>query len=188
MEGYIEILEATLLAQRLSAFESRLRVRERRHPKLYWVDPGIVRGAKKQLGALAIEEKGALFEGFVFHLLRAYHETVTLFDDIFYWSTSQGTQLEVDFLLRRGREHIAIEVKTQDRFQSSMTNGLQAIAELPGLKRRILVYRGNRVLKTDRRNRSVAVREVRFSPGHGCALAAQSEASGRGLGPTGRQL
>ncbi|MBK5257353.1 MAG: hypothetical protein JJE39_15105 [Vicinamibacteria bacterium] len=30
-----------------------------------------------------------------------------------------------------------------------MTNGLQAFAELPGLKRRILVHRGNRVLKTD---------------------------------------
>ena len=149
VEGYIEILEDTLLAQRLPAFESRLRVRERKHPKLYWVDPGIVRGAKKQLGAVAIEERGALFEGFVFHLLRAYNETVTLFDDIFYWSTSQGTKLEVDFLLRRGREHIAVEVRTQDRFQSSMTNGLQAIAELPGLKRRILVYRGERVLKTD---------------------------------------
>ncbi len=73
---------------------------------------------------------------------------MTLFDDIFYWSTSQGASLEVDFLLRRGREHVAIEVKTQDRFQSSMTNGLQAIAELPGLRRRILVYRGDRILKT----------------------------------------
>lgn len=149
VEGYVEILEDTLLAQRLPAFESRLRVRERRHPKLYWVDPGVVRAAKKQLGAVAIEERGALFEGFVFHLLRAYNETVRLFDDIFYWSTNQGPQLEVDFLLTRGREHIAVEVKTQTRFQSSLTNGLSAIAELPGLKRRILVYRGDRVLKTE---------------------------------------
>src|SRR5690606_9876939 len=43
IEGYIGILEDTLLAARVPAFESRLRARERRHPKLYWVDPGLVR-------------------------------------------------------------------------------------------------------------------------------------------------
>ena len=130
VEGYIEILEDTLLAKRLPAFESRLRVRERKHPKLFWVDPGIVRGAKKQLGPVAIEERGALFEGLIFHLLRAYNESRPLFEDVFYWSPSQGPQLEVDFLLRRGREYLAIEVKTQERFQTSMTNGLKAIADL----------------------------------------------------------
>jgi len=149
VEGYLEILEDTLVARRLSAFESKLRVRERKHPKLYWVDPGIVRGAKRQLGPVAIEERGALFEGFVFHLLRAYDEAFSLFDEISYWQTNQGPQLEVDFLLRRNREYVAIEVKTQDRFQTSMTNGLRAIADLKGLKRRILVYRGDRVLRTE---------------------------------------
>lgn len=149
VEGYVEILEDTLLAHRLPAFESRLRVRERRHPKLYWVDPGIVRGAKKQLGPLAIEERSALFEGLVFHLLRAYNEATPLFDDIFYWAASQGQRFEVDFLLRRGREHLAIEVKTQERFQASMATGLRAIAELPRLTRRILVYRGDRSLRTE---------------------------------------
>jgi uncharacterized protein len=43
VEGYIDILQDTLLATLLPAFEPRLRVRERRHPKLYWVDPGLVR-------------------------------------------------------------------------------------------------------------------------------------------------
>jgi len=38
--AYLEILEDTLLAFRLPAYEIRLRVRERRHPKLYWADPG----------------------------------------------------------------------------------------------------------------------------------------------------
>ena len=149
VEGYIEILEDTLLATRLGAFESRLRVRERKHPKLYWVDPGIVRAAKKQLGPVSIEERGALFEGLIFHLLRAYDEAFSLYDDIFYWQTNQGPQLEVDFLLRRGSQYVAIEVKTQDRFQTSMTNGLRAMADLKGLKRRVLVYLGDRVLKTD---------------------------------------
>ena len=41
MNGYLEILEDTLMAYRLPAFEARLR--ERKHPNLYWVDPGLVR-------------------------------------------------------------------------------------------------------------------------------------------------
>src|SRR5579875_356961 len=36
VEGYLKILQDTLLATLLPAFEPRLRVRERRHPKLYW--------------------------------------------------------------------------------------------------------------------------------------------------------
>ena len=40
VHGYLDILEDTLLVFRLPAYESRPRVRERRLPKLYWVDPG----------------------------------------------------------------------------------------------------------------------------------------------------
>jgi predicted AAA+ superfamily ATPase len=36
-------VEDALLAFRLPAFEARMRVRERRHPKLYWVDAGLGR-------------------------------------------------------------------------------------------------------------------------------------------------
>src|SRR5207245_6503882 len=63
IEGYLGILQDTLLATLLPAYEPRLRVRERKHPKLYWVDAGIVRAAKHQLGPVAAEERGPLFEG-----------------------------------------------------------------------------------------------------------------------------
>jgi predicted AAA+ superfamily ATPase len=148
VEGYIEILEDTLIAQRLPAYEARLRVRERKHPKLFWVDPGVVRAAKRQLGAVSLEERGPLFEGFVLSLLRTHAEARHLFDEIFYWSTPAPGQLEVDFLLRRDRELLAIEVKSTDRFHSAMANGLKAIAGLPHVARRILVYSGDRSLKT----------------------------------------
>jgi len=65
VNDYLEILEDTLLAFRVPGFEARLRVRERKHPKLYWVDAGLVRAAKDQLAPLAIEERGPLFEGLV---------------------------------------------------------------------------------------------------------------------------
>ena len=39
LAGYVEILEDTLVAFRLPAYDPKLRVRERKHPKLYWIDP-----------------------------------------------------------------------------------------------------------------------------------------------------
>jgi len=48
----------------------------------------------------------------------------------------------VDFLLQRGKERIAIEVKSTDRVEGRTLKGLKAIAELAAVRRRILVYTG----------------------------------------------
>jgi uncharacterized protein len=148
VEGYIEILEDTLLATRLPAFEARLRVRERTHPKLYWVDCGLVRAVKKYRGAVTQEERGPLLEGWIFSLLRTYQEIWPVYDEISYWSPAEARLTEVDFLLQRGKSFIAIEVKATTRFSPSMLVGLKAISALKGIKRRILVYEGTRQLST----------------------------------------
>lgn len=149
VEGYLGILQDTLLVTLVPAFESRLRVRERRHPKLYWVDPGLVRAAKRQLGAVGAEERGPLFEGWILTLLRAHNARSRLFEEIAYWAPAQARQTEVDFLLRRGRDYLALEIKSQPRFDATQLSGLRAIAGLPRLVRRVLVYLGDRRLKTD---------------------------------------
>ncbi len=145
--GYLEILDDTLLTYRLPAFEARLRVRERKLPKLYWVDPGLVRAVKKQLGLVTDEERGPLFEGWVLTLLRTYAEVGELYDEVWYWSPSDS-KVEVDFLLRRGRSYLAIEVKSQRRVAALQLSGLKAIGELKSVARRVLVYPGERDLKT----------------------------------------
>jgi uncharacterized protein len=149
IEGYLGILEDTLVATLLPAFDAKLRVRERRHPKLYWVDPGLARAAKRQLGAVAAEERGSLLEGLVLTILRAHNVDSTLFDESWYWAPAQARQTEVDFLLRRGRDFLAVEVKAQARFSPRELTGLRAIAELPRMARRILVYLGDRELQTE---------------------------------------
>ncbi|MCY4430966.1 MAG: DUF4143 domain-containing protein [Rhodospirillales bacterium] len=148
VQGYLEILEDTLLATRLPAFQPRLRVRERRHPKLYWVDPGLVRAVKKLSGPIAPEERGALLEGWILHLLRAHGAEGGLFDELHYWAPHPANRIEVDFLLRRKGELAAIEVKSQSRYHTGMLPGLRAIAELPGIARRVLVYSGERSFRT----------------------------------------
>ena len=71
VQGYLDILVDTLLAYRLPAYETRTRVRERRQPKLYWVDPGVVRAVKRQLGEVTEEERGPLPESWVGTTARA---------------------------------------------------------------------------------------------------------------------
>jgi uncharacterized protein len=149
VEGYLGILQDTLLATLLPAFEGRLRARERRHPKLYWVDSGLVRAAKRQLGTVSAEERGALFEGWILTVIRAHNEVSPLFEDIAYWAPTQARQTEVDFLLRRDRDYLAIEVKGRTRFSPALVTGLRAIADLPRLTRRVLVYAGDQRLRTD---------------------------------------
>lgn len=148
VEGYIEILKDTLVATRLSALEAKLRVRERRRPKLYWADPGLVRALKRQSGPVTAEERGALLEGWVLGQLRAHNEHQPLYDEIAYWAATESS-IEVDFVLRREHQHTAIEVKAAERYNTSFVKGLRAIADLPGLTRRIVVYRGRRALRTE---------------------------------------
>ncbi len=145
VEGYLTILEDTLLAFRVPAFEARMRARERKHPKLYWIDPGLVRAVKRQLHDVSQEEMGALFEGWIAVLLRTYMETRGLFESMSYWS---GGSTEVDFLLERQGGVIAVEAKAGSTYQTGLLRGLRALAALPNLEKRILVYQGERPLRT----------------------------------------
>jgi predicted AAA+ superfamily ATPase len=149
VSSYLEILEDTLLAFRLPAFEARLRVRERRHPKLYWADAGVPRAMKRQLGPPTAEERGHLFEGWIASLLRAYRDYHALFDDWGYWAPGKGANLEVDFILRRGNALVAIEVRSGEKLFEADLRGLRAIAELSGVVRRLVVFRGRRRQRTE---------------------------------------
>lgn len=142
VQGYLDILEDTLFTFRVPAYEARLRVRERRHPKLYWVDPGLARAVVGDRGPPDAESTGRLFEGWVAQILRAYRDYRGICDDMAYWAPAEGKGTEVDFLLRRGREWIAIEVKASRRWKPEFLKGLRAIEGLGGLSRRIVVYLG----------------------------------------------
>jgi len=147
-EGYLQILEDTLISFQIPAYENKLRVRQRTHPKFYWCDSGIVRAAKKQLEGLAIEEKGALFEGFIAQTLKAYRELGRLdCDQISYWSAGKNS-VEVDFVIQRGKERIAIEAKSGTDPEKKWFAGLSALNDRVKLKRSILVYAGKRKYKS----------------------------------------
>ena len=82
-------------------------------------------------------------------VLRAHNDGSDLFEEIAYWAPAQARHTEVDFLLRRGRDYLALEIKAQSRFSTPHLSGLRAIADLPRLVRRVLVYLGDQRLKTE---------------------------------------
>jgi predicted AAA+ superfamily ATPase len=147
VEGYLQVLEDTLLAFRLPAYGAKLRVRQKVHPKLYWNDVGLVRAIKRQLGSVAIEEKGALLEGFLAQVLKSYNELGRFdYERLSYWSAGKNS-IEVDFIVERGRESIGIEIKAGGQPRRDWFSGLQALQEAGKLKRALLVYLGHRRFK-----------------------------------------
>jgi predicted AAA+ superfamily ATPase len=90
-----------------------------------------------------------LLEGWILTVLRAHKEQSELFEEISYWAPVQARQTEVDFLLRRGREYLALEVKTQSRFSHTQVSGLRAIVDLGRVVRRVLVYLGDQRLRSE---------------------------------------
>ncbi|RPJ72702.1 MAG: ATP-binding protein, partial [Desulfobacteraceae bacterium] len=148
VSGYLEILEETLLCFRLPAYEAKLRVRERKLPKWYWCDPGLVRSMKQSSGPVSPEERGALFEGLVAQVIRAYRDYRGLCDTMSYWAPAGGMLTEVDFLLEKGSRFVAIDAKSGGNFTENWCRGLRASVELKGLKRRLVVYPQGPVLRT----------------------------------------
>ena len=152
VEGYLEILTDTHVAWLLPAFHARLRVKERRHPKLYWTDSGMVRAVRREFHSPSAVERGPLFEGWIGQLLRAYGEPAwgcgEPFDGLSYWAPTEGG-IEVDFIVKTGREFVAIEAKAKTSLAPADFKGLRAIAELSGLKRRVVVYEGTRPQRTE---------------------------------------
>ncbi len=146
---YLQILEETLLTFRVPAFEGRMRVRERRLPKLYWTDPGLVRATRRIRGPMHPEERGTLFEGFVAQYLRAGMDLYDLCDGLHYWAPLHSRSTEVDFVLSRDDRHVAIEVKSGAMFKEKWCRGLRALRDLPGLQRRIIVLPDTRPAATE---------------------------------------
>ena len=149
IRNFFSILEDTMLGFFLPAYQAKLRVKERKSNKFYLIDPGLARALKKNFGPVSVEEKGSLFEGLIAQILRAYKDYCDLYEDIYYWSSSEAKKTEVDFLLKRGKELIAIEVKAKTQVSSQDYKGLKAISKLPTVKRRIVVYLGKAIRKTE---------------------------------------
>ena len=69
-------------------------------------------------------------------------------DNMYYWAPSGRSAMEVDFILVRDSELIAVEAKSGNTFTDAWCKGLRAIEPLDGLRRRIVVYPRGPAMRT----------------------------------------
>ncbi len=128
VQGYFEVLVDTLIGAWLPAWRARAKVKEVSHPKFYLFDTGVVRALSRRLREpLEGAERGMLLETLVFHELRAQIAYSGCGGELSYYRTPSGT--EIDFVWRRGRLSVGIEVKAGTRWRPEYA---RALAQLHG--------------------------------------------------------
>ena len=157
VDTYFAILTDTLVGHFLPAWRPGAKVREVAHPKFYWFDPGVARGAAGLLRD-PVERSwlGCALETLIFHELRVYNEVSRKFRPIAYYRTPAG--VEIDFIIESRRRQsgrppqvVAIEVKLADKWQRTWERPLRELAAVPSIQveRCLAVYMGQRSYRFD---------------------------------------
>lgn len=141
VEGYIGILEDLLIAFRLPVFAKRAKRKVSEHPKLYLFDAGVYRSLRPQ-GPLdrPQEIEGCALEGLVAQHLRAWIAYGLGRNDLFFWRTRSG--VEVDFIVYGDSGFWAIGVKNAARIRDEDLRPLRAFRDDFPECRPLLLYRG----------------------------------------------
>jgi predicted AAA+ superfamily ATPase len=148
VENYFSILEELLIAYRLPVFSKKAKRRLIAHPKFYFFDTGIYRTVRPMGPLDAPEEvEGIALETLFLQEVIALNDALDCGYKIFYWRTSNGS--EVDFVLYGPKGLLAFEIKRTTRITSDMMRGLKSfLADYPTAKA-YFVYAGNRRMYED---------------------------------------
>jgi len=124
-EGYVEVLEDMMLAFRLKVFSKRAKRLMAARPKFYFFDPGVFQALRPRNPLdTGREIGGGALEGLVAAHLRAWMANAPGKNELFYWRTRAG--LEVDIILFGEAGLYAIEVKSSGKIVENDFRGLQA--------------------------------------------------------------
>ncbi|MBI4686403.1 MAG: ATP-binding protein [Nitrospirae bacterium] len=135
VDVYFSILEDTLLGHILPAFRPNAKVREQSHPKFYWFDTGVARGAAGLLNdPVDSMWRGWSLETLIFHELRVYNHVKEKNRPIFFYRTGGGS--EIDFVIETkrktltGKSHvICVEVKYSKKWDRRWEKPMRSLAE-----------------------------------------------------------
>lgn len=151
VNAYMDYLEGAFLVRRLEPFHANIKKRLVKSAKVYWRDSGLLHSllnveTRDQL--LVQPWVGASWEGFVIgQVVDTLRMSGARFD-AFYLRTSDGR--EIDLLLQRAGELIAIEVKLTTSPGPDDLARLHQAADLVGAGPRFLVSQTPRVVQGER--------------------------------------
>jgi uncharacterized protein len=126
VKEYFDILQDTLIGYLIPGFTASKKRRGIIAPKFYYFDVGIANYLLHKKNLIpGTSEFGNSFEHFIIQEIIAYLEYSDSFENLSYWRTSSG--YEVDAIIGEGR--IAIEIKSTEEVKSRHTKGLKAFQE-----------------------------------------------------------
>ncbi len=135
VRGYFQILEDTLLGQRVAPWRKAKGRRLIETEKFYLFDIGVANYLARRAPRLGSPEFGKAFEHYILMELRAYQAYAQPELDLRFWRTSSGQ--EVDFVL--GDMELAVETKGAQRLHAGDLRGLAALKEEHRVRRAVLV-------------------------------------------------
>jgi len=142
VEGYIEILEDILIAERLKVFSKKAKRALVQHPKFYFFDVGVYRTLRPKGPFDRPEEIGGLaLEGLIFQQLKAWNNYSGKLFEIYFWRSRGG--VEVDFILYGEDVIFAIEVKNNNKIRPEDLRSLSEFRKDYSNSKTILLYNGS---------------------------------------------
>lgn len=138
IKDYYQVLDDTLIGQKLDPYHPTVSRKFVSTPKFYFFDLGVVSAliGRKELVEGTIDY-GKAVEHLIYCELRAYKDYKSNEAELYYWRTQ--TQKEVDFVVVNEGLVFAIEVKASKQFRPEHASGLIALAQETKLAKKIVV-------------------------------------------------
>ncbi|MBN2167771.1 MAG: ATP-binding protein, partial [Actinobacteria bacterium] len=143
---YLGWMEATYVICRLQPYLRSKASRIKKSPKIYFSDSGFACHLAGCSDLVDDPLRGSLYENYVYQNIASIVVNSIPAGQIFYWQTQAGK--EVDLIIERGRDLIAIEVKSAESWGGRDLAGLnEFLSVTPNCKAAVLAYNGRESAK-----------------------------------------
>jgi len=157
VDNYFQILTDTFVGYFLEAYRPKIKVREVTHPKFYWFDFGVARGAAGLLYEdLGHSSLGTSLETLVFHDLRVYNQYARKHRYLYYYAIPSGGDIDFVVELRKKTidhkaEVLLIEVKLSKRWDRKWEHAARSFAQKGKVvvKKMMGIYGGDQAMEYD---------------------------------------
>jgi uncharacterized protein len=149
LRRYMTLLEQTYQTFMVSPYHVNMGKRLSKAPKIFQTDSGMacaLQGFDTWNDAVRLHRDGALLETWIAtELLKAIRCSEIPFE-LFTWRVEQGP--EIDFILAKGSEIVAVEVKSAATFDASMVSAFRSLKEAMGdaMRLGVVLYGGDEVV------------------------------------------
>ncbi len=141
--AWLGLLENSYILFQLQPWHNNLNKRIVKSPKLYFYDTGLLcflLGIKTEIVLQKHNAYGAIFENWVLSEIRKNNFNTAQNEGMYYFRDSAGN--EIDLILERETEPIAIEIKSSKKIESNMFRGLKYWQKLQPSSQCILIHSG----------------------------------------------